>query len=162
MYIEHPEAIHISCLTLNSDAAVHITALLLYPMFWIVQNRVILFFPIMFFIFSGCSATPCTEHKSTQSEMFLDLLSLPSSTFLLFQLCQRSLNQSGQVMWEASLQNCPMLQNLTLPYGQLFAFDPPGSHVLTCGLSGGYIYQVLTVVCLHFAVSLYIINTLSC
>jgi hypothetical protein len=58
------------------------------------------------------------------------------------KLCQRSLNQSGQVMWEASLWNCPPLQNLAVPYGQLFAFDPPGSHVLTCGLTGGNIYQV--------------------
>ncbi|GFG39308.1 hypothetical protein Cfor_02233 [Coptotermes formosanus] len=57
-------------------------------------------------------------------------------------LCQRSLNQSGQAMWEASLWNCPPLQNLAVPYGQLFAFDPPGSYVLTCGLTGGNIYQV--------------------
>jgi hypothetical protein len=63
---------------------------------------------------------------------------------VFFQLCQRSLNQSGQAMWEASLQNCPPLCNLGVPYGQLFAFDLLGSHVLTCGLNGGTIYQVLT------------------
>ncbi|KDR22699.1 WD repeat-containing protein 91 [Zootermopsis nevadensis] len=58
------------------------------------------------------------------------------------KLCQRSLNQSGQAVWEASLHNCPPLRNLAVPHGQLFAFDPPGSHVLTCGLNGGNIYQI--------------------
>lgn len=53
-------------------------------------------------------------------------------------------------MWEASLWNCPPLQNLAVPYGQLFAFDPPGSHVLTCGLTGGNIYQV----CKHVSILL--------
>lgn len=58
------------------------------------------------------------------------------------KLCQRSLNQSGQALWEAQLPDCPPLQNLATPHGQLFAFDPPGSHVLTCGLNGGNIYQI--------------------
>ncbi|XP_023724016.1 WD repeat-containing protein 91 isoform X2 [Cryptotermes secundus] len=58
------------------------------------------------------------------------------------KLCQRSLNQSGQALWEATLQNCPPLCNLGVPHGQLFAFDPPGTHVLTCGHNGGTIYQI--------------------
>jgi hypothetical protein len=73
---------------------------------------------------------------------------------VFFQLCQRSLNQSGRAMWEASLQNCPPLYNLGVPYGQLFAFDLPGYHVLTCGLNGGSIYQVLLRSCyMRFEVS---------
>ncbi|PSN38125.1 WD repeat-containing protein 91 [Blattella germanica] len=58
------------------------------------------------------------------------------------ELCQRSLNQSGQALWEAPLQDCPPLMNMATPHGQLFAFHPSGSHVLTCGLAGGNIYEI--------------------
>lgn len=96
---------------------------------------------------SVCTVVLLTVDVDLQSVCIVLLLTVDVDlqsvcTVVLFQLCQRSLNQSGQAVWEASLWNCPPLQNLAVPYGQLFAFDPPGSYVLTCGLTGGTIYQV--------------------
>ncbi|KAJ9585107.1 hypothetical protein L9F63_020547 [Diploptera punctata] len=91
---------------------------------------------------SDCIDSWTAHHGET---LAIQLTSDFTSCYTLGQdskLCQRSLNQSGQALWEAQLQDCPPLQNMTTPYGQLFAFDSPGSHVLTCGLSGGNIYQI--------------------
>nr|CAD7444336.1 unnamed protein product [Timema bartmani] len=59
------------------------------------------------------------------------------------KMCQRSLNQSGNSVWEAELPDCEeIFSNLETPHSQLFTFDPSGSYVLTCGSAGGSIYQL--------------------
>nr|CAD7405096.1 unnamed protein product [Timema cristinae] len=59
------------------------------------------------------------------------------------KMCQRSLNQRGNSVWEAELPDCQeIFSNLETPHSQLFTFDPSGSYVLTCGYAGGSIYQL--------------------
>nr|CAD7201638.1 unnamed protein product [Timema douglasi] len=59
------------------------------------------------------------------------------------KMCQRSLNQRGNSVWEAELPDCQeIFSNLETPQSQLFTFDPSGSYVLTCGSTGGSIYQL--------------------
>nr|CAD7434509.1 unnamed protein product [Timema monikensis] len=59
------------------------------------------------------------------------------------KMCQRSLNQRGNSVWEAELPDCQeIFSNLETPHSQLFTFDPSDSYVLTCGYAGGSIYQL--------------------
>lgn len=59
------------------------------------------------------------------------------------KLCQRSLNQSGQVLWESTLPAQISVDDIISPHGQLFTWDPTGTFVLMCGSNGGVIFQVL-------------------
>ncbi|XP_049957291.1 WD repeat-containing protein 91 [Schistocerca serialis cubense] len=57
------------------------------------------------------------------------------------KLSQRSLNQRGQVLWEATLPELFNMDAMTKPHGQLFTWDPSGTYVLLCGNAGGVICQ---------------------
>ncbi|XP_071440748.1 WD repeat-containing protein 91 [Hetaerina americana] len=96
---------------------------------------------------SDCIDSWCA-HKS-------DVLSIQLSNHYTFcytlgrdgKFCQRSLNQPGHQIWEASLVDpnvVPFVNTGATPLsnGRLFTFDPSGSHMLLCGLSGGIVYQI--------------------
>ncbi|XP_011314997.1 WD repeat-containing protein 91 [Fopius arisanus] len=53
------------------------------------------------------------------------------------KLCQRSLNQTGKVMWETKIK---IEKNAV--HGKLFTFDQSGTHMLLCTQNGGNIYKM--------------------
>lgn len=53
------------------------------------------------------------------------------------KLCQRSLNQTGKILWETKIK---IEKNAV--QGKMFTFDQSGSHMLLCTQAGGNIYKV--------------------
>lgn len=53
------------------------------------------------------------------------------------KLCQRSLNQTGKIMWETKIK----IEKNSV-HGKMFTFDQSGNHMLLCTQTGGNIYKV--------------------
>ncbi|XP_014297515.1 WD repeat-containing protein 91 [Microplitis demolitor] len=53
------------------------------------------------------------------------------------KLCQRSLNQTGKIMWETKIK----IEKNSV-HGKMFTFDQSGNHMLLCTQTGGNIYKM--------------------
>ncbi|OXU22099.1 hypothetical protein TSAR_010752 [Trichomalopsis sarcophagae] len=79
----------------------------------------------------SCHSSPVIDIELTND--FTNICALSEDG----KLCQRSLSQTGKVVWETKIN---IEKNAV--HGKLFTFDQSGTHMLLCTQSGGNIYKM--------------------
>ena len=79
----------------------------------------------------NCHSSPVIDIELTND--FTNICALSEDG----KLCQRSLSQTGKVVWETKIK---IEKNAV--HGKLFTFDQAGAHMLLCTQNGGNIYKV--------------------